>query len=215
MPGLDAALGELGWHYVAFPASAASPFFVPKGTKTDQYGHTPHWPSNTREEFDRHRRRFIASNTIPLVIVSARWFNYHRWTEKEFERDFEELLRTFPTAQMLVIGQPPELPFASSGLSEGPVDMGLWTPFRERTTAHEGRRLIHARILEITRRHPRVRFLETESHFLQDGVIRPFRDGQILYRDDDHLSREGALLMTSAFREALLQCLKPSPSSTP
>lgn len=215
MPGLDAALGELGWNYAAFPAAAASPFFAPENPKSDRYGFSLHWPSDTRQEFDRHRRRFIASNAVPLVIVSARWFNYFRWTENEFERDFEELLRTFPTSQMLIIGQPPELPFASSGFSEGPIDIGLWTPFRERTTAREGRRLIHARILEITRRNPRVRFLETESQFLKDGVIRPFRDGQILYRDDDHVSLEGALLMTSTFKDALLQCIKPSPTPTP
>jgi hypothetical protein len=215
MPGLDAALGGLGWHYVAFPAVAASPFFVPENSKAHRYGPTPYWPSNTRQEFDRHRRRFIASNTVPLVIVCARWSNYLNWTQEEFDRDFEELLRTFPASQMLVIGQPPELPFASSGFSTGPIDVGPFTSFRERATAREGRAQIHARIREITRRHPRVRFLETESHFIQDGVIRPFREGRVLYRDDDHLSVEGALLLTSTFREALLQSLKPSPPPTP
>ncbi len=215
MPGLDAALGELGWHYVAFPAAASSPFFVPENPRTDRYGHTPYWPSNTRQEFDRHRRRFIASNTVPLVIVCARWFNGHLWSEEEFDQDFEELLRAFPNSQMLVIGQPPELPFGSSGFTKGPIDTGPWTPFRERASAREGRRRIHERILKITRRHPRVRFLETESHFLQDGVTRPFKDGQALYRDDDHISREGALLMTSTLREALRQCLQPSPAPSP
>jgi hypothetical protein len=50
---------------------------------------------------------------------------------------------------------------------------------------------------------------------LQDGVTRPFKDGQALYRDDDHISREGALLMTSTLREALRQCLQPSPAPSP
>jgi SGNH domain (fused to AT3 domains) len=215
MPGIDAALGELGWHYVAFPAIASSPFFIPENSDAKRYGHEPYWPSNTRQEFDQHRRRFIASNTVPLVILCSRWSNYLKWTQAEFDRDFEELLRTFPTSQVLVIGQPPELPFGTSGLSTGPIDLGRFTPFRERATAREGRAQIHARIREIMRRHPRVRFLETESHFLQDGVIRPFKDGQVLYRDDDHISLEGALLLTSTFREAFLQALKTPPTQAP
>lgn len=215
LPALDTVFGELGWNYTAFPAPATSPFFVPSGRNPFHYGRADMWPGTKRLELDQYRRAYLTSNQPPFVVIGARWFTHRDWSRSEFDAGISNLLVLLPRSQFLLIGQPPQLPFGEEGFHRIGDDIGLWTQFKEQPTSRAGRERVHGWIREFTAQNPRIHFLESADHFLEDDRIRLHVGRLTLYRDDDHVSVEGAMRLTGVFRQALLECSKAAANQQP
>ncbi len=208
LPALDSVFGELGWNYRAFPASATSPFFVPPGANLNEYGKPGMWSMETRLELDRIRRECFATHRPPVVVVGTRWFTHARWSRQEFDAGLSNLVAMLPGSHFLMIGQAPELPFGDEGFHRTSTDLGRWTKTTELASMRNARERVHGWIREFATRNPRVHFLDTAPHFLDGDKVRLYDGRTTLYRDDDHVSVEGAMRLTGVFREALLECSK-------
>ncbi len=215
LPALDTVFAELGWNYSAFPASATSPFFIPDGGKPTDYSTPTHWTAEQRFELDRNRRAFLTTHHPPLVVVGARWYTHRSWDRQQFRAGLSNLLVLSPRSQFLFIGQPPELPQGAKGFFLPGQGTGRWTRLNELPSSRAIRDRIHGWILEFAAENPRVHFLETASHFLDGDQVRLYEGRATLYRDDDHVSVEGAMRLTGAFRKALLECHRAGASGSP
>lgn len=208
LPALDSTFGDLGWNYLAFPASATSPFFVPPGANLGQYAKPDMWSSEKRLELDRVRAAAFATHRPPVVVVGCRWFTHADWNRREFDAGLSNLVALLPDSHFLVIGQAPELPFGDEGFHRTSTDLGRWTNCRELTAIRDARERVHGWIREFAIRNPRVHFLDTAPHYLDGEKVRLHDGRTTLYRDDDHVSVEGAMRLTGVFRDALLECSK-------
>lgn len=120
-----------------------------------------------------------------------------------------------PNARMLILGQPPELPFGSGGFLDRPPRLGLWTQSRELKSARVQRHQVHDWLKEYATLHPGVLFVETESVFLKDGVVQYTDQGKLLYLDDDHLSVDGSLRLVPILTEAIQRIDEAPPRLSP
>jgi peptidoglycan/LPS O-acetylase OafA/YrhL len=208
LPVLDAVFGELGWNYAAFPASAASPLFIPPNGDRSIYCWEAKWPGDTRNQLDQTRRTFLTTHQPPVVVIGARWYFHQTWDPAEFQNGLSNLLAMLPRSQFLIIGQPPELPFGDQGFQRIGDDFGRWTRMKELRSLKAGRERVHGWIREFAAHNPRVRFLETAPYFLDGDKVRLHEGRATLYRDDDHVSVEGVMRLTGVFREALAECAR-------
>jgi peptidoglycan/LPS O-acetylase OafA/YrhL len=215
LPALDTVFAELGWNYSAFPASGASPFFIPDGGKPDDYLAPTLWSAEQRFELDRNRRAFLTAHQPPIVVVGARWYGHRNWNPQQFRAGLSNLLVLLPKSQFLVIGQPPELPHGDKGFFLPGQDVGRWTRMNEVPSTHAARDRVHGWIREFAAQEPRVHFLETDTYFLNGDQVRLYDGKATLYRDDDHVSIEGAMRLTGVFRKALLECSKAAAPASP
>lgn len=60
-------------------------------------------------------------------------------------------------------------------------------------------------IRDFAAQHPWFRFLDTEGCFLKGDPVRLYDRATTLYHDDDHVSVEGAMRVTNAFRHVLIE----------
>jgi len=211
LPVLDDVFGNLGWNYVAFPASGTSPFFVPPGGQLDLYGSPNFWPGDTRHELDRKRRTFLGTNSPAVVVVVARWFNHRTWKRDEFEAGMTEFLTMLPKSQFLFVGQPPELPFGDDGFYHSDNELARWSSRREIAGTRASRAQVHGWIKAYASRNSRVHFLETAEYFMDGGQVRLHEGRATLYRDDDHPSVEGVMRLRGFLREALVELAAKAP----
>jgi Asp-tRNA(Asn)/Glu-tRNA(Gln) amidotransferase A subunit family amidase len=83
------------------------------------------------------------------------------------------------------------------------MDMPVLRRFSETKATKGMRNAAHSVIRKFVESSPRLMVLETEDLFMNGQAAR-FKDGQtMLYRDDDHLSVDGAILCTSRFAAAI------------
>jgi hypothetical protein len=173
------------------------------------------WSPDKRLELDRIRRECFAAHQPPVVVVGGRWLTHANWNRQDFDAGLSNLVAMLPRSHFLMLGQAPELPFGDQGFHRTSTDLGRWTKTRELASKHEARERVHGWIREFAAQNPRVHFLDTATHFLDGNDVRLYNGRTTLYRDDDHVSVEGAMRLTGAFREALLECSKAAAPTDP
>jgi len=215
LPALDRVLGDAGLNYAAFPASGASPFFVPDGAYFGDYAETSLWVAEERLVLDQTRLRFLSTNQPSLIILTARWGLWQRTGHDGIQAGLQRIQELAPRAQLLILGQPPELPFGSSGFYETPPRLGPLTQSREPKHLRVRRHRVHGWLTEYASLHSGVHFVETEAVFLKAGIIEFIEQGKLLYFDDDHLSVDGSLKLVPLLSDALGNLVGTPPPRVP
>ena len=165
-------------------------------------------------------KRFIAEWKPACVVITGRWDSEttSSWaTEPEdsfaqFQQAFLGTVRwlTNHTAKVVVVGQVPLLPLPNDDITRDILVRyrrdGFRLPrFVERP--EDAARRHGASAFFATLNHAGLEIIEAEGGFLHpDGSIRYYNDQVVLYQDDDHLNRFGALeikdLLDPIFTEA-------------
>ena len=207
---LDICLQE-GCVLTSFAADGGTwPFFVAEGALPANYYHSEAspdgWTPERRLAFDDARRNFIRSTSPSVIFVCGRWSHYYsELGPKSFERHMIDLLDELPATSVVVIpGQPPTLPFGSSGLSSGKLEIPPYRAFSEDPMEREKRQSAHSVIEKIARQDSRIRFVPVDAEFLGSQGIKFLQDGLILYRDDDHLNISGAKKCKARLQSAMV-----------
>ncbi|MFM7835299.1 MAG: hypothetical protein ACKPJD_26175, partial [Planctomycetaceae bacterium] len=145
------------------------PFFVASDTDPADYYHGENtqggWTPQTRLEFDKVRRSFIETHQPARVILCGRWSFYHRQLgDAKLQRYFEDLLSIIPNSSaLIIIGQPPTLPFGSAGLSSGRLDVPRYRAFAEDAEELSHRQSAHTVIGRFGDNDARIRFVPVDD----------------------------------------------------
>jgi hypothetical protein len=196
---------DLGLRLLFFGAdSGSSPFFMELGAPVSDYS-VRGWEMAERRIFDQARIDLIKQSKPRFVVVCARWSRYNTWVEKRFFEHLQRIRDISAGSQLVILGQPPELPFGGEGFSSGILDSPVFRTFREFSFATESRRNVHDRLRRFCSATSNSHFVETEqNYFKADGIV--FREGQTLfYKDDDHLSIAGAMRSKHTIDDVLLR----------
>jgi peptidoglycan/LPS O-acetylase OafA/YrhL len=213
-PAIRQACEQLSLSLTFFGAAyATSPFFVEDRSKGERYG--LNWDMQQRVAFDQARIQFLEKHRPRFVFVCARWSQYapiyHLWSEDSFNSHLQKLTDACGSSTVVFVGQPPELPIAGNGFSDGQLEEPLFRVYRERALLTRARRLMHGQIKLFCTNHPDCHFLETEDIFSRDNRTTFIDDTGCLYFDDDHLSLAGARRATPKFTALLSGLLNSMP----
>lgn len=190
------------------------PFFVRDGTNPSDYYHAENspggWTPETRIQFDELRRNFMSRNTPRAVVICGRWSFYHsRLRNTGFRQYFLDLLQQIPeSAKVLIIGQPPTLPFGASGLISGQLDIPPYRAIAEDSEELFHRQSAHSAIRQLAADDARIVFVPVDSVFETSRGLMFLDSGTILYRDNDHLNSVGSLKCTELISAALRGLLR-------
>ena len=209
-PAVLAACRNHDFVLTSFAADGGTwPFFVADGTNPSDYYHAENspggWTPETRIQFDELRRDFMSRNTPRAVVICGRWSFYHsRLRNPGFMQHFRDLLKHIPeSAKVVVIGQPPTLPFGASGLISGKLDIPPYRAIAEEPEELINRRSAHSAILELAEEDGRIAFVPVDAVLETSRGLMFLDSGTILYRDDDHLNSVGSLKCTELISAAL------------
>ena len=187
-------------------------------------GTNTHVTARGRTNVEKRRRdglvrSWIAAWQPQVVFVTGRWEAEasNSWAGdpgeslRAFERAFVDTLRwlTNHGAQVVVVGQVPLLPLPNDDITRAILVRYLrngchWPVFVEHPedTARRSR----AGAVLAARKDERVQILDLQEEFLHpDGSIRYYNAETILYQDDDHLNRVGALELKHRFDPFFIQ----------
>ena len=164
-------------------------------------------------------RKWIAEWRPERVVIAGRWekeASYSWGADPEaslraFERAFVDTIRwlTNHGANVVIVGQVPLLPLPNDDNVRDILVRYLrnghaWPTFFERPGAAADRR--RAAAVLTTLEGKRVMVLNPEGKFLRaDGSIRYYNEEAILYQDDDHLNRKGALELRGLVETVFIQ----------
>ena len=198
------AAEAVGLTLTSFAADGGTaPFFVPVGAPTTGYGLG--WEADDRRRFDVVRREFIVKNRPRLVVLTGRWAAY-LWLHgaRGLDQHFRTLLASIPAeTRVIILGQPPELPFGSGGFQDGELSIPPLRAFFEDSEVRDRRITAHQIIKRLAASNSKVKFVDVQSIFETSSGIR-FLEGDIIYyKDDDHLSVAGAALCNGVIEEAI------------
>ncbi|MCA9058635.1 MAG: acyltransferase, partial [Planctomycetaceae bacterium] len=216
-PGIAAAVRDHHHTLGYFGAEGGTvPFFVANDRPVTDY-YLFGWTPQERREFDDARRRFLRRFQPRVVVVCCRWSLWMRvFGADGFSEHLRSLLAELNDAEVVFVGQPPELPFNMQGLADGCLDIPPLADFSERNETRAARDQAHRLLRAICETDPRCHLLMTDGLFSAGHEIRYVEANQLLYYDDDHLSIAGALQCQDLFRHCLLQILPGSATaSTP
>ena len=208
VPGSDAACKTLGIRGVQATWSATAPLL--KWTSNDPFslrGMSPAWNQAVIDYVERHR--------IQLVILAASWSSYSR------NPDFEQMLHTTVTeltklgASVAIILDVPKF----EGLNPRAMAVRAWQSKSTLNTTSpvEPHRLTNRHCDEIIKKvaGKSAFIVDPTPHFLnRDGQLMYASNDKLLYRDESHLSEEGALRLTPMFQQIFNWQFKSSQSDT-
>jgi peptidoglycan/LPS O-acetylase OafA/YrhL len=149
---------------------------------------------NQRAEYNVSRLTQITNERPRLIIIAMRWDNAQR---AELMPKVEELVATVrkasPSSQILLLGQPPVAKMRVSGPQwvawrhswGAPVDTA---PIDNLPSVAEGLNSLFA----IAHRQGFTEVWDPSPYLLENQRVRVVDKSQILLRDDDHLSEQGA-----------------------
>lgn len=168
----------------------------------------------TRFAQERGTRYFLRdAQSGPQTIADSR-----RALQAALRRTVDELLARQPNARILFLGQAPEVGYEASECMLRGMIYGRRTPQCERTVQGAAERLqfSNAVLSSLAMERPRVSALLLGRMLCRSGSC-PTRIGQtLLYRDDDHLTSEGAkLLLSPCLSELLARLKQPQGSARP
>lgn len=158
-----------------------------------------------RTEFNNSRLEALAQDQPEVVILAMRWDTTMRagLMPKVVEL-IDKIHELTPETKIVLVGQPPladinvNAPqWVSWRLAWGmPVETA---PLADQTDSYEARAMLN----ELKTRHPSLTFCDPASIFISKNRVTIVDQSEILYRDDDHLSEEGAArainLITKSF----------------
>lgn len=147
-----------------------------------------------RAEFNNSRLEALTRERPEVVILAMRWDNAMRagLMPKVVEL-IDKIHELTPETKIILVGQPP--------LADISVNAPQWVswrlawgmpvetaPLADQTASNEAR----ATLNELTTRHPSLIYCDPASILISKNRVIIVDQGEILYRDDDHLSEEGA-----------------------
>lgn len=208
VPGVDLAAQQHGvWGYVI-----ARPGCLPMDAY--QWWHGESCPED-RATIDE-TYRFIREHRIPTVILASRWSIFTATTpESRSLRAIgldphapgdnipvfnEAVRRSFARlhdmdVRIIAVTQPPELSFDPRTAWEVP-----WR-FAPKTVGLDGHHRQRAAALPALRRADAV--VDVDDLFTHGGSARWYRDGELLYSDDDHMSSAAARMLAPQLAAAM------------
>lgn len=217
-PAVLSACREHDLVLTSFAADGGTwPFFVADGTNPSDYYHNENspggWTPETRLQFDTVRREFLLRNDPAFVVLCGRWsFYYNHLRRSAFQQYFTDLLRELPeSTNVVVIGQPPTLPFGAAGLTSGHLDIPPLRAIAEDPEERSHRLAAHSVISQLAADNKRMKFVPVDAAFETSRGLSFLESGTILYRDDDHLNSVGALKCTGSISAAFRTLLVPTP----
>lgn len=203
LPAVREGCRSRGLTLASFGVAATTTFYVPEGADVRQYYFGSNWTDSTRREFDAARREGLRRLRPRVVLLCVAWSTLADWGRERFERELAELIRSAGGARVVVIGQPPSLPFGEGGIEAARVELGPWTSTAEPARAATDRKQVHGWIRDVAGRVSNVRFVETEARYLRGDRVVWEDAGQLIYVDNGHLSVAGALRSVDLFGEAV------------
>ena len=195
------------------------PFFIAHGTKPDRYYAADMtvdgWNPERRVEFDIVRQEFLQAYCPGAIILCGRWSHYYNVLGKDqFAAYVRDLIHRLPQrSRFLILGQPPTLPFGSSGFTSGNLSVPPARAFAEEVWERQSRYLAHQTLKTICSQGNRGHFVSVDSVFETSTGIRFIDEGMILYRDDDHLNDAGAARCRDLIAPSLLEALQMQKTS--
>jgi len=157
--------------------------------------------------FDEMRMHYLKEWRPKVVIISARWSvqNFHQAKKViEFIGDLG--------SSVLLVEDPPELFFGDKNAPQYLAHMNLVPKKNGNQFIHgednilydQGRSLIR----KLSNAYPYCDFVSTADVFLKGENVWVIENADVLYIDDDHLSRAGALKMKSQIKNKLKKYFK-------
>jgi peptidoglycan/LPS O-acetylase OafA/YrhL len=181
------------------------PFFVASGSDAEEYS-AGGWSREDRLAFDVYRREFIQVHSPRCVVIAGRWsFYLTKLGEQVFRQHVDALIQGLPVdANVILVEQPPELPFGSGGFSAGRLSIPWLRTFFELPESKEKREAV-AGIFRKQEGFSR-KFVFLSIGYLFEGPtgINFLKGRTIFYKDDDHLSERGAFQCEDSFRRVIL-----------
>ena len=171
--------------------AATSPFWVAEESDPEEY-YFIKWTPDTRREFDEYRQRFIEQNKPQIIVICARWDWYIRWTKEKLFQHLDQLRNIAPKTKILIIGQPPVLPFG--GFSEyNSIRIPPFGKILEPLSSQKNRQLINHRLQDYCTTTDNFYYFETEPFYKKNETLALLEGKTMFYFDDDHLSIDGAM----------------------
>lgn len=160
---------------------------------------------------------FARSGNLKTVILAARWSGYTSSDNQAFRQNMEKTVKELSDAgcSVVILHEVPNFSF------EPPKALALAAmrgeDLSDLTTSVDQHRKRVGGFLDVfnglSQRLPNVHVLDPESCLADaEGVIKPQRDGVVLYRDGNHLTTSGSMLLKSAFMDTLRR--QPEESAT-
>lgn len=163
-----------------------------------------------RSEFNRARLAYIASARPELVIIAMRWDSAQRAGQMPLvDLLLSEIHKASPSSRVILIGQPPVARISVNGPQ--------WVAWRSSWGAQfdtapladvpeTAEALRHLRAISAQQNH--VGVWDPAPFLLLGNRVRVVVDGEILIRDDDHLSEQGAAFVSSTLAQFIDSRLK-------
>jgi peptidoglycan/LPS O-acetylase OafA/YrhL len=203
--GLEAACLDLGMRAYLTTIGATPPLLHHDGRRIPSlgYGAHPRFRSDVLEAITRQK--------IHVVILAGMWTLYP--SRPGFEKDFEATVNhlTELGTQVIIVQDVPEF------RCNIPRRIGLaamhhqpHTPVGLRLERHRFKnRGVDALFARLARENPRVATLDLSELFLEGGdTCWSEIDGQILFRDQNHLARTGSRRVAPLLKQALEMALR-------
>jgi peptidoglycan/LPS O-acetylase OafA/YrhL len=163
-----------------------------------------------RSEFNQARLAYIASSRPELVIIAMRWDSAQRAGQMPLvDQLLSEIHRASPSSRIILIGQPPVARISVNG-PQWVAWRSSWgaqfdtAPLADVPATAESLR--HLRTVSDQQKH--VGLWDPAPLLLIGNRVRVVVDSQILIRDDDHLSEQGAAYVSSALGQFIDSRLK-------
>lgn len=159
--------------------------------------------SKRRAEFNSSRLENIAREQPEVIVLAMRWDSAVRSGEMpKVVALIQEISGLSPATRIVIVGQPPVAKISVNGpqwvswrLRWGaPIETA---PLADIPAVQDGARLLGA----IPSSYPQVTYVDPAGIFMNEGRVNIVSRGEILYRDDDHLSEAGAALAASIIVE--------------
>lgn len=160
-------------------------------------------------QFNEATLQFLLQNRVEVVVISCVWGDYSSYQYEVFREQLSATVKQLADAQVRVIlvrdvaRQDVDVPSALSLY----VRLG-WSTLKLGRAAIEHNRELNGReqmLEDLAAAFPGWVAVLNPADVLVDanGVWRMERDGDCLYRDDNHLSRAGSLRLLPLFQQAL------------
>ncbi|WP_309381267.1 acyltransferase family protein [Cerasicoccus frondis] len=186
---------------------ATSPFLVEPDSNPSTY-YFSGWTPTQRLEFDEARIAFVEIYQPRVIFLGGRWeAELYRHQEKGFKRHLDALFAVLKDSNVIIVGQPPILPFGDAGFHDTSFDLPLWRRTDEHKWSKETRKRVNQMLADFASANSNCYFVSLEEYHERDGGLHFIEGEQLLYTDEDHLSQFGSMKHQADFQKMLRDCL--------
>jgi peptidoglycan/LPS O-acetylase OafA/YrhL len=208
-PAIEKSSVELGLNTKILLASGTSPLFVDDEDHVRDYIGSAKLSASERLQYDIFRKSTINKLKPSLIILSGRWDSY--WSKFRGDRlmnNLRNIKESFDKTNIIILGQPPVLPFGSDTFISGTLDAPPLRSTKEFSLIKRRREEMHHYLKKFCKENSNCHFLDTEHIFYSDRGLRYYEDGKLFYWDDDHLSIDGAYQVYPFIKRLIYSTIK-------